>query len=412
MAPLVSVLMLSYNHAPYLGAAIESVLAQTVEDFELVVLDDGSTDGSLDIARRYAAADERLHVLTHPGHVNRGIGASANLARSAARGRYLFGLPSDDVLLPGTLEREIAVLEARPEVGWVYGYVDLIDAQGKPIEQKGRSGPEAIRFGTDLTGGGRMVERLVQRNSIPAMTVMWRRECRDETGEEHPSLVYSDWELLTRAAAHWEVAFIPRALALYRVHATNTSLAVARETRVKRHLEVSEVLRERAAAVGGRLAEPRVRAALELQVGYLRFAAGDGGGEDDLRAAFERDPALASDERWLADWLWSRPLDELLPASGPGFVEWFASAVRPLLAPPAARALRRHVAASRAEERAIRLARAGRTVMGSAAAAAALGLSPGRLRDPGLRGVVLDSIARTPRGERLRAAKRRILRRP
>jgi alpha-1,3-rhamnosyltransferase len=411
MAPLVSVLMLSYNHAPYLSAAIESVLGQTVEDLELLVLDDGSIDGSLDIARRYQKADPRVAVLTHPDQAHRGIGASANVVRAAARGRYLLGFPSDDVLLPDTLEREIAFLEARPDVGWVYGHVDVIDAQGRLIEEEGRRGRVAVRFGTDLTGGGRIVEHLVQRNSIPAMTVMWRRECRDQTGEEHPSLVYSDWELLTRAAAHWEVAFISRALALYRVHGTNTSIGVARETRLERQLEVTKVLRERAVSVGGRLAEPRVRAALELQTGYLRFAAGEPGAAADLRAAFERDTALAGDAGWLSEWLWSRPFDELLPSEGPDFARWFAGAVLPLLEPCAARTMRREARSVRAQTRAIRLARAGRVFRAGCSALVAWVISPRRLRDGRLTSVLLDGLVQTPSGRVARNAKRRLLRR-
>src|SRR3954468_11417826 len=108
MAPLVSVMIPSYNHAPYLPAAIESVLAQTLEDFELIIGDDGSIDDSLDIARRYAEADPRIRVLTHAAEGHRGIGATGNLMRPTARGRYWFGLPSDDVLYPDTLEREVA----------------------------------------------------------------------------------------------------------------------------------------------------------------------------------------------------------------------------------------------------------------------------------------------------------------
>jgi alpha-1,3-rhamnosyltransferase len=410
MAPLVSVVMASYNHAPYLSAAIESVRAQTLESLELVVVDDGSTDGSVDIATRYAEADPRVLVLTHPDQAHRGIGESANLARSATRGRYLFGLPSDDVLLSDTLERGVAFLEGHPDVGWVYGYADLIDAQGRRIEQEGRRGRQVVRFGTDLTGGGRIVERLVQWNSIPAMTVMWRRECRDQTGEEHPSLVYSDWELQTRAAAHWEVAFIPRVLALYRVHGANTSLDVARETRVARQLEVTKVLRERAPSVGGRLAEPRIRAALELQMGYLRFAAGEQGAEADLRAAFERDASLAGDARWLSDWLWARPLDELLLGKGPDFARWFDGAVRALLEPPAARTMRREAGAVRAQARAIRLARAGRLVGAGSSVLVAWALSPRRLRDRRLTSVLLDAAVRTRAGSTARRARRRLLR--
>jgi hypothetical protein len=410
MAPRVSVVIPSYNHAQYLPAAIESVLAQTVEDLELVVADDGSTDGSLDIARSYSEADKRVRVLTHPGHAHRGIGSTGNLGRPAAQGAYVFGLASDDMLLADTLEQGIACLEECPEVGWVYGRADLIDSRGCLIEQQTRRGPKAISVGTDLTGGGRIVERLVQRNSIPAMTVMWRRACLEQAGEEHPSLVYSDWELHTRAAAHWEVAFIPRTLALYRVHGKNTSLGVARQARLARQLEVTKVLRERAPSVGGRLAEPRVRAALELQMGYLRFAAGEEGAEDHLRAAFERDARLAGDERWLGDWLWSRPLDELLPSDGPDFARWFDGTVRPLLEPRAARSMRRRAAAVRAQARAIRGARAGRPVSAGWSALVAWAYSPRRLRDGRLTPVLLDAVVRTRVGSVARRMKHRLIR--
>jgi hypothetical protein len=410
MTPLVSVVMLSYNHARYLPAAIESVLGQTVDDLELVVADDGSTDGSLEIARRYAAADPRVRVVTHPGHVNRGIGATVNLARSLTRGHYQLGLPSDDMLYPDAFEHQVAYLDAHPEVGYVYGYAHVIDADGRLVSTQGGAEPAPRIFGADLTAGGRFLERLVQGNAVAAMTALWRRACLDQTGDEHPTLVYGDWEHQARGAAHWKVGFIPRPIAMYRVHGANTSLDLPRETKVARQLDVTLVLRDRAPSVGGRLAEPRVRAALELQVGYLHFAAGESGGETDLRAAFERDPSLSGDERWLADWLWSRPLDELLGGSAPAFVTWFRDHTRPLLAPRAARLMRRHVAATRAAARAIVLSRAGRTVRGSCAAVTAVALSPGRLRDPRLRAVVLDSIASTPRGAVLRRLKRGLLR--
>jgi hypothetical protein len=409
MTPLVSVVMLSYNHAPYLPAAIESVLGQTFEDLEIVLAEDGSTDGSLDIARRYAEADSRVRVVTHPGHENRGIGATVNLARATTRGRFLLGLPSDDVLYPDTLALEMAFLDAHPRVGYVYGYAHVIDGEGRLLELPGHRGPEPRVFGADLTAGGRIVERLVQGNAIPAMTALWRRQCIDDAGEEHPTLLYGDWEMQARAAAHWEVGFIPRPLALYRVHGKNTSLDVPRPEAVARQLDVTAVLRERAPSVGGRLGEPRVRAALELQMGYLMFAAGQPGADAHLRAAFDRDPALAGDETWLADWLWARPLDELLP-DGPRFVDWFAGIVLPLLRPRTARRMGRQVRAARAAARAIGHAQAPRPVAAAFAALPLIANAPARLRDATLRGALLDSIARTSAGNALRIAKRRLLR--
>jgi glycosyl transferase family 2 len=409
VSPLVSVIIPSYNHAPYVADAIDSVLAQTVEDLELVIADDGSTDSSLEIARRYEEADPRVTVVTHEDHANRGLGPTITLAFSGTTGKYLLGLPSDDMLYPDTLEREVAFLDAHPEVGYVYGYAHLIDAKGRMIQIQTPRGPEPRLFGRDLTGGGRIVERLVQGNSIAAMTAMFRRECLDQAGEEHPTLVYGDWERQTRAAAHWEVAFIPRALAACRVHGKNTSIGVPREIQLARQLEVTRVLRDRAGSLGGRLGEPRVRAALELQMGFLRFAGGELAGAADLRAAFARDPALAGDARWLADWLWSRPLDELLPSDAPDLVEWFSDTIRPLLEPQAARSMRRDVAAARAEARAIRLARAGRPIGASVAGLTAIAHRPSRRHDHRLLGVILDSIVATPTGRLLRRAKRRVV---
>jgi hypothetical protein len=241
------------------------------------------------------------------------------------------------------------------------------------------------------------------------MASMFRRDCLDQAGEHDPALAYQDWELFVRAAAHWEVGFIPRALAEYRIHSTNVSLGVSRATNVERALEVTSVLRERAPRVGGRLAEPRVRATIELQMCFLCFAGGDVPvAQTALEAAFAHDPSLAGDGRWLADWLWSRELDDLLPEDGPDFVPWLAARALPRLDAAAARVFRREVAAVEAGARALRLARAGRSAAAFRSALAAGVRSPRRVRDRRLGAVLLDSSA--PAARSVRFAKRNLLR--
>ncbi len=122
-APLVSVVIIFLNPgARYLDEAIASVRAQTLGDWELLLVDDGSTDDSSAVALAAAAADPaRIHHLEHPGHENRGMSASRNLGIATARGRYLAFLDADDVYLPERLAHQVAVLEAHPEVGMVYG---------------------------------------------------------------------------------------------------------------------------------------------------------------------------------------------------------------------------------------------------------------------------------------------------
>jgi glycosyltransferase involved in cell wall biosynthesis len=401
----VTVWVPSYNHAPYLPAAIESVLGQTFADVELVIVDDGSSDGSLAIAERYAAAHpDRIRLLTHPGHANRGVSESANLAIASTSRPLLTGLASDDVLYRDAVERQVAFLDRHPEAGCVYGYAHMVDETGRRI-------PDARTFGIDLTGDGRTLERLVQGNTIPSMTAMFRRDCLERAGPFDPDVVYSDWELFVRVAAHSEIAFIPRALAMYRVHPANASVNVTRETNLARAVEVTTLLRQRAERIGGGLAQPRIRATLDLQMAYLRFASDDDeGAAADLAAAFDRDPSLAGDGGWLADWLWGRLLHELLPPDGRDFAAWLAPGALALLAPGARPGFAHEVAAARQGARAIRLARSGRWVAAQRAALAAGARSPRRIADRRLAAVLLDSIAGGRAARAVRTTKRHLLR--
>jgi glycosyltransferase involved in cell wall biosynthesis len=120
--PTVSVVIIFYNSKPFLEEAVESVLAQTYTEWELLLVDDGSTDSSSTIARSFEQrCPERIRYLEHAGHQNRGMSASRNYGISMARGRYIALLDSDDIWLPEKLEREVPLLENHPEVGMVYG---------------------------------------------------------------------------------------------------------------------------------------------------------------------------------------------------------------------------------------------------------------------------------------------------
>ena len=120
--PRVSVIIIVYNGAAFLAEAVESVLAQTLGDWELLIADDGSSDASLDIAAAYAARHpDRIRCLRHPDKGNHGMSATRNLGIAGARGRYIAFLDCDDVWLPAKLEEQLAVMEARPSLGMIYG---------------------------------------------------------------------------------------------------------------------------------------------------------------------------------------------------------------------------------------------------------------------------------------------------
>jgi glycosyltransferase involved in cell wall biosynthesis len=112
--PAVSVIMPAYNVEPFIGAAIESVRSQTFSDFELIVADDGSTDGTAAAVERHAQEDGRIRLLLSPS--NRGLSVARNAALQHSRGAYLAILDSDDAWMPSFLGSQVDILERRPEV--------------------------------------------------------------------------------------------------------------------------------------------------------------------------------------------------------------------------------------------------------------------------------------------------------
>jgi glycosyltransferase involved in cell wall biosynthesis len=122
MDPLVSVIIIFLNGEKFIREAIGSVFAQTYENWELILVDDGSTDQSSKIAQRCAQqCSEKVRYVQHTDHENHGMSASRNLGLQSARGEYIAFLDVDDVWLPHKLERQTAILRAHPEVGMVYG---------------------------------------------------------------------------------------------------------------------------------------------------------------------------------------------------------------------------------------------------------------------------------------------------
>jgi glycosyltransferase involved in cell wall biosynthesis len=120
--PRVSSIIIVYNGEAFLDEAIRSVIAQTFQDWELIVVDDGSTDSSLAIANGYAAADPvRIRAIRHPDGRNHGMGATRNLGISQARGDYIGFLDADDVWVPEKLEEQVSILDREVTAGLIYG---------------------------------------------------------------------------------------------------------------------------------------------------------------------------------------------------------------------------------------------------------------------------------------------------
>ncbi len=134
--PTVSIIMSHYNNEKLVARAIESILNQTYQDFEFLICDDGSTDNSLSIIKKYAAKDPRIKVLENGQ--NRGISHSRNRLYAIARGKYAAIMDSDDISEPTRLEKEVSYLNNHPEITVVSTYANYI---GKGINPKTVSKP-------------------------------------------------------------------------------------------------------------------------------------------------------------------------------------------------------------------------------------------------------------------------------
>ncbi|MEM6299439.1 MAG: glycosyltransferase [Bacteroidota bacterium] len=207
--PFVSVMMPAYNAAPYIGEAIESILSQTYANFELIILDDGSTDDTLEIAKKYATKDSRIRLLENEG--NQGLAFTRNRLLQEVKGAYLAILDSDDVSLPTRLEKQVAFLNAHPQVGLLGTAVTTISEKGEPLGQ--------MRF---ETAPNQIKSLLLFQNCFAQSAVMLRREFAS-LGYRSAYPPSEDYDLWVRISRRAKVANLPEPLVKYRVHAGGIS---------------------------------------------------------------------------------------------------------------------------------------------------------------------------------------------
>jgi hypothetical protein len=208
--PLVSVIIPSFNHARYIRECIDSVFCQTFKDFEVIVVDDGSSDESLDILRSFG---NRIRLIEQS---NRGTQAARNRGLQLAKGKYIALLDSDDGWLPNKLEVQIDALSRQPEIGLLYSFCHTINADGSRRKKE-------WHYGKPIDHPNGALAQLLQECFIPALTVVFRRQCIDEVGYFDEELLGSgDWDMWIRIAAKYPIACVNEPLALYRLHTTNT----------------------------------------------------------------------------------------------------------------------------------------------------------------------------------------------
>lgn len=216
--PKVSVLMPSFNYARYLSRSVESVLAQSCSDLELIIVDDCSTDESREIAESYKRLDARVVTVFHAA--NRGLAGARNSALAASSGRFIALCDADDIWLPDKLKIQLECFHNREAVGLVHSDALIIDGAGY---RNGRKFSQLFHRKGQQTSGD-LVDELCRRNFICVPTVILRRQAiLDVGGFEEGLRSLEDWVCWTKVSTKYRFDYVKEPLVEYRVHGASLS---------------------------------------------------------------------------------------------------------------------------------------------------------------------------------------------
>jgi len=227
--PLVTIVTPSYNQARYLESTIQSVLSQDYPRIEYMIVDGGSTDGSVDIIKKYAKPLESDSLLSGireqaPGVQNHAIAwwvsekdkgqtDAINKGFARAKGEILAWINSDDTYEPGAVSAAVKYLQEHPEVGMVYGDCNFINEHGRVIG----------KFNSAQTNYQLLRNGYVH---IPQQTMFFRADLWKQVGPLDPSFYFAmDYDLWTRIAAHSEIKYVPQTWANFRLHTSGKTIA-------------------------------------------------------------------------------------------------------------------------------------------------------------------------------------------
>lgn len=204
--PLISVIMPLYNAERFVGESIENVLRQTVGDFELIVIDDASTDASAEIARAYAAKDDRI-VLMH-NELNSGAARTRNRALDAARGKFITFMDADDLCSPERFAKQLAFFERHPQTDICGSYYTMFGTRGG-------GGNDELKIQVPLTHE-EIQYQLFFGCPFGMSSVMLRSEPFKRTGIRFRECMAEDYQLWVDLSEHLRMANIPEYLTFYR----------------------------------------------------------------------------------------------------------------------------------------------------------------------------------------------------
>jgi glycosyltransferase involved in cell wall biosynthesis len=225
-APLVSVVMSAYNSERYLRETLESISAQTFADYEFIVIDDGSTDGTGQILHEAARRDLRLQVITF--QQNQGTVAGINRGLALARGKFIARMDSDDICRLDRFEKQVTFLETHPGIGLLGSSMTLIDPSGRELGRLSAPGDDSrIRWASLVSNPFAQPTIMIRRAVLVQHNLNYR--------PKHPA---EDYDLWVRLLQYTRGANLPDPLVRYRVHDASASSRQA-ELKYTWHVQIS-----------------------------------------------------------------------------------------------------------------------------------------------------------------------------
>jgi len=227
----VSVVIASYNHGKYVGEAIESVLSQDYQDFEIVITDDGSADDSVARIRKFT--DPRIKLFCFPA--NRGACTATRNCLENAHGHYVAILNSDDVFLPGKLTKQVQFLDAHADVGAVFGRATVVDADGNSLAGRTKRTYVTVFDQPNRSRFEWLNHFFFQGNCLCHPTLLIRRECYDTVGfldERYAQL--PDLDFWVRLCMRYEIHILQEPLIRFRLHSAEGNASGKTPPKVRR----------------------------------------------------------------------------------------------------------------------------------------------------------------------------------
>jgi len=241
--PLVSIISPTYNHEKHIADCIKSVLNQTYQNWEMIIIDDGSTDGTFAIAEEYAVNDHRIQAYTQKNIGIFRLGESYNIALSKCKGKYVAILECDDVWLSEKLSIQVEVLEQNPQcvLSWGKAYLSSADLSENYYLAPKNTEDEPLFFNKPV---GSFLKKFIYTTLIPALTIVIRKEALDSLGGfvQKYNLPLVDIPTTLELLLKGEFAFINQPLGHWRIYPTQVTKTYTGQMTSSYYLLIQEMM--------------------------------------------------------------------------------------------------------------------------------------------------------------------------